>query len=421
MTIPTIYTWPLLTPTLPAPSTIVSTSYLAPSPGSGIATCNPQYFTEEDLLALLDRVFPEWYLQPLKDPGPGYELYQTFAATLSDVSLAVGHFECASFIIFSHGGFQATAAVEFYRASTFAGGFTILEGTIVRTSKTNRSYYLTADVVFGAGDYIVPGLVRAVAPGAEYNVRGPVFTADGTLLQGEIDLIPLPFLDPVFAEPTIQVRQIADAENGQSAVLDQLGLDRRLPRLPNETDEVYKGRIRQLPDTVSPSALVNQLNAIFLPFGLSYVLIETWQNRYQSCWDAPLGDISNPVMGVLLEGTFAYDDPRTEPFFGRWMDERDFIAGIIVVVPNTTSWAMRGMAYDDAGADVGISPDSFTTALGRRATSAYDAPADDTEFIYAPAYDGDDLKKNLFYKHLWDLLRQVKGGGVHVSIELAGQ
>jgi len=402
---PTIYTWPLTTPTLPAPSSIPSSSYLAP--GGGVSICNPQFFTEEDMLALLDRVFPEWYLQPIKDPGPGYELYQAFAALMSRVSESAGHLECSAFILLSGGAFHATAAVEFYRASVFAGAFTVRAGTIVRTSKTNRSYALINDVVFGAGDYILPGLVRAVAPGAEYNVSGPVFTADNTLLEGEIDTIPLPFLDPVFAEPTIQVRQIADAEGGQAAVLDQHGLDRNLPRLPGENDEVYKGRIRMLPDTVSIDAIRNQLDAIFLPAGFSYDLIETWENRYNTCWNQPNSG-TNPIFGELTQ--LAYNDPRTDRFIPRWMSERDHRAAFVVIVPDFPAFADRGMAYNDPA----------MVGLTTRGTSAWSAPVFDTDVALSGVYNGEDddaaAGRAAFLRNVWDILRQVKGGGVAVAL-----
>jgi hypothetical protein len=102
------------------------------------------------------------------------------------------------------------------------------------------------------------------------------------------------------------------------------------------------------------------------------------------------------------------------------MDERDCPAGLVLVVPNLTSWEMRGFAYDDDGAGASA-PGSFTTTLGRRATSAYDAPDADLPVLFVPFYDGGDRLKALFYVRLWDLLRQIKGAGVHVAIELEGQ
>ena len=409
-----VFSWPLTVPAYQQPGNVPS--YL--QPGAGTAGPDPRYLTEADLLAVLDRVYPEWYLEPLKDPGPGYEIYQAYAKMLERASLAVGRFENANLIMYSHGAAHSVASVEFYRQNASAGAFTILKGTVCRTSKTNRSYVAAADVSFGASDLIVAAQVTAIAPGPEYDVAGPVFTADGTLLPGEIDTVVIPLLNPVFAEPTLQVRQIGNATGGQHPVLDQHGLDRNLPRLPNENDSTYKGRIRQLPDTVSPAAIRRQLDAVFLPLGLSYQLIETWMNEYQSCWDAPNETLVHPMMGTLAVDTWSFDDTRTTPFRGRWMDEHDCPAGYVLVVPNVTSWEMRGFAYDDVDADL---PAEFVTALGRRATSAYDAPDVDTAVIFAPAYDGGDRLKDLFYLRIWDLLKQIKGGGLHVAIELQGQ
>lgn len=380
--------------------------------------CDPTFFTEEDLLAVIDRVFPEWYLMPLKNPGPGWELFQSYAKVFERVSLAVGRSQCSAYVTHASGGKHSQGIVEFYRSSLISGIFTIKKGTIVKTSKTNRSYRVTRDYAFGATDLTILATVEAVGYGPEYDVPGPVITADGTLLPGEIDTLTLPILEPVFAEPTLQVRQVLDTTGGQAAVLDQHGLDRGLPRLHNETDSNYKGRIRAMPDTVSPDALRRQLDAIFLPMGLSYELIETWQNEYQSCWDAPLGTITHPEMGTLAEDTFAFDDPRTNVFRGRWMDDRDCPAGLVVVVPALTSMLMRGMAYDDAvTTEVG-----YETVLGLRASCTYDEPDQDVDgSLLLGFYDADDLGQNNFYLHVNNVLNQIKGGGTSSALELKGQ
>lgn len=413
----TVFTWPLVVPGLPTPGSSPSSGYLAA--GLGVSSPVPDYYTEADLLAILDRILPAWFLDPLKSPGPGYELYQAAAAMLSRCSLAVGRFEVGAVIAFSHGGALATATVEFYRQAATAGAFTLRRGSIVRTSRTNRAFYVVDDVAFGALDLVVAGQVKSVAPAYEYNVPGPVFTADGTLLPGEIDDLVIPYMTPVYAEPTLRVRQVSDATGGQPAVLDQLGGDRDLPRLPTETDEVYKGRVRSLPDTVSPDALRRQLDAVFLPLGFSYKLIETWQSEYCSCWDAPTG-ASQTNTGFMDEAVLAYDAPAEAVFRGRWMGIEDCPAGVVVVVPILPSWLMRGAAYDDYADDTNT-PAAWTTAVGRRAVSAYDAPDSDSTTVLTPFYDGDDLLLATFYARLQAMLNQVKGGGMEVAIELEGQ
>jgi hypothetical protein len=173
-----------------------------------------------------------------------------------------------------------------------------------------------------------------------------------------------------------------------------------------ETDEVYKGRIRQLPDTVSIDAIRNQLDAIFLPAGFSYDLIETWENRYNTCWNQPDAG-TNPIFGDLTQ--LAYNDPRIDRFIPRWMGERDHRAAFVVIVPDFPAFADRGMAYND--------PE--TTGLTSRGTSAYNSPVLDTDVYLSGVFNGEDDDsaegRAAFLRNVWDMLRQVKGGGVAVA------
>lgn len=399
-----MFSWPLTTPLPSLPGTTPSNSFFAP--GGGVSVPIPRYMTEADLLAVLDRVYPDWYLEPIKDPGPGYEAYQAFAKALERASLAIGRFEATSFILFSGGGNFATASVEFYRTSANAGAFTVKKGTICRASSSSRSFVLINDVEFSVSDLFVEAQVMSVAPGYEYNVPGPASAADGTVLPGDIDRVVIPILDPVYAEPNIQVRQISDAYGGQPAVLDQLGLDRNLPRQANETDEVYKERIRKLPDTVSIDAIRHQLDLVFLPNGLSYDLIETWENRYQSCWNAPIGGPIEQPFGELVE--WAYNDPRTDRFIPRWMGERDHRAAFVLIVPDFPTFSDRGMAYNDPATEGEMS----------RGLSVWNGPVLDGPAL-SGVWNGDDTlgsnSRATFLHNVWDMLRQIKGGGVAVA------
>lgn len=411
MAIPPVYSWPLVTPVLTAPSGIPSTSHLAP--GLGVASCNPFYYTQADLLALLSRILPAWYLVPLQSPGPGYELMQSFAKTFERASLAVGRTECAAFVIYSHGGARSSCTVEFYRDSTAAGGFTVKRGTVVRATRSQREFVLVADVVFAGGDLVKAGTVEAAGFGPEYDEPGPTVTADGTALPGEVDDLPLPLLDPALAEPTLRVRQVTAATGGQAAVLDQIGLDRNIPRLPGEADESYKGRVAQLPDTISIDAVRRQLDAIFLPRGLEYDVVETWEGRYQSCWGAPDAPTVDPIFGPLV--AWAYDDPRTSGFFGRWMGVEDHRAAFVVEVPDVGPISQRGAAWDDPETTAA----AFVKPSGRRATGAWDVSLDqDTAQVLLGVWDGVDTQRDTFYRDLHALLRSIVGGGVFFSLEM---
>lgn len=365
------------------------------------------WLTEEDFLSLLARLVPDWYLAPLKDPGPGYEAYQSYAKMMERVSLAISRLETDAYIMTALGGARATCTVEFYRETAVNGAFTVNKGTIVRTSKTNRSFRTLEDVDFGALDLDVQVDVESVGFGYEYNVEGPATTADGTALAGEIDTVAIPLLTPLFAEPTIQVRQVDTASGGRPATLDQHGLDRLLPRKPGEDDATYAARIRALPDTISPDAIRRQLDAIFLPAQLHYDLIETWENRYQSCWNAPDGGPQDSVFGPTT--LFAYNDPRDDRFIPRWMGDQDHRAAFVVILPEFPAFNDRGMAYNDPA----------TAGEMSRAVSAWNSPVLDGPAL-SGVWNGEDDDsgegRSAFLQVLWDTLESIKGGGVRIAL-----
>jgi len=251
--------------------------------------------------------------------------------------------------------------------------------------------------------------------GPEYDVPGQVVTADGTVLPGEIDTWVLPMTSPVYADPTLSVAQTDALSGGQAATLDQIGDDRGINRLAAEPDPQYRTRVQALPDTVSPAGLKRQMDAAFFSKGLPYDLIETWENRYQSCWDAPLGDLHNPTMGTLAEGTFAYDDPREDAVRGLWMSIGDFVAGLVLVVPDLPCISDRGMAYDDPSTGW----HDQRTNYGMRADSAYDVPNVDSAVTMAGYWDGYDLGAQTTLGAMYNLIENIKGGGMQVSMVLA--
>ena len=412
MTTPTTWSYTLAPATL-APAPVHAPAWPA---GAAIGSCVPRYFTQQDLLDLLERIFPESYLESLKSPGPGYEMIQMFSKIMERVSLAIGRMECGAFFTTAAGGNRATVNLEFIRQNASAGAVTVLNGTVVRTSRTGRRFVLQEDVVFGALD-VGPevGLVEAVQDAWEYNVQGQRITAAGEVLPGEIDTIDKIFLDPPFGDQTIRVQQIADAIGGQSAMLDGLGDNRNIPRLPGETDIDYSGRTRLLPDVITPDAIVRRLNKYLNPLNISYQLIETWEITYQTCWDGPGAAIVGSDYDPDL---FCYDDPRpATPFRNRWLDAEDYRGAIIVVVPNIAAVSDVGMAYDDTALTLA----DHETDRGVRAHNAYDNdPFGNVEMLQG-GYDGFDLGKNSIYKELYDMLVAATLAGVAVAVELEGE
>lgn len=379
--------------------------------------CNPVYLTQDDLLALLARLLPTSYLDPIRVLGPGYELFEATTKVFERISLAVGRLECDMFIRTASGGAFATVQVNFVRDINAAGAISVKAGTIIVTSKGGHQFVIQQDAEFtGPGLFTLNVEARAVAQGFEYNQPGQRVTLGGETLGGEIDVIDLPIQNPVYGDPTIRVQHIHDASGGKPAMLDALGYDRGIVRAPGEQDGPYAARVRALPDTVSPDAIVRLLTRLLDPYGGGWQFIETWHASYQTCWDAPStsfpfpGDEFNPNL-------FCYDDPRPPtPFRNRWLDEEEQFGTFIVVVPNYSALRDFGMAYDDPADNLA----QHQTAIGQRAYSAYDV---DFGFAVglAGAYDGYDIGKAAVYKSIYDNLQETKAGGIVAVVELEGQ
>lgn len=371
--------------------------------------------TKDDLLAVVDRVIPESYLQPIKDIGPGYELYQAGAKVMERCSQAAARFDDDCHILTSQGGVLATVPVTFFRATAGAGAVTMLAGTVVSASRGGQTFRTVADAVFGATD-LETSPVTAVATGYgyEWNIAGPFVDRDGMVWPGELDTIDLPLQSPIFGDPLVQVRNDAQADGlGRPRTLDVLGGERDLKRHPNETDTNYRARIRTLPDTVSPAAIKRQLRNYFrLIPGLYWQFIETWQHEYQECFDAP-ADTS--AIEPFNPNLFCFDDPRpASPLSNRLLGNNDYLGAFIVEVAQLPAFSDYSIAFDDPATDEA----DVTTVIGIRALSALDVPDSISAPSLAAALDGIDFDLETYLGQLFDLLQQLKAGGIYVVIHI---
>lgn len=399
-----------------------SPSPLPTFPGGGLVPCNAPEYDIDALLAVIEAGYPEEYVAPMKaNPNAGYELLRMMAAVGARCSMAVERFECGAFFMHAQGGAKATTSVEFLRETADAGAVTVLAGTIVTTSTGDRRFVVLEDAVFGALDLgPISVAVEAVFEGYEWNVPGQVITPAGEVLPGEIDTVVRFQLSPAFGDATIQVRQILSAEGGRAPMLDGLASNRGMPRLPGEADGPYRLRATSLPDTVSPGAMVRTVQQRLGLLGIEFDFIETFDVRYQTCFDAPSPNPGTP--SAYLNGTpptnplyddtlFVYDDPRAVTrFSNRWLDVVEQRRAFIVVLRNVGVVLDVGFAYDDPG----LGPTDFTT----RGTPAYDGRLTDNPALISPAaFDGFDFGLQTIMAGLYDDLQRVKPAGVVAIIE----
>lgn len=371
----------------------------------------PVPYSQQDILDLFDRILPQAYLAPLKNPGPGYELLQAFAAAAARVSTGVNNQNIGSFILSAFGPALSTGVAQFSRPAGPTPAFVLLQGTQVQTATNGRTFVTTQDVAFGAGvlgPLDVP--VQAIAPGFEWNVPGPRLTANGDALPGNISVILLLEEDPILADTTLTVSQVDGTAGGQPGALDQLGLDRGIKRLPGESDDHYRLRVRALPDTVSPVAVQRVVDQYLDPFDTVAQFIETWQASYQTCWDCP------PGLPGIDETLFVYDDPRpVPPFRDRWLDEIDGEGAFIFAVGNIATIQDYGFAYDDPAQNGQqlVAP----ATQGQRGVPAFDVPDTIAQIgLLVPLWDGRDLPKEAAYRGLFELLQEIKAAGVSATV-----
>lgn len=103
-------------------------------------------------LSLFERLYPQGYLAPLKNPGPGYELLQAYACMFSRLSLAVARIDCGDHILQSFGANFSTATVTFNRPPLSVvvwpgdGDIIIQSGTVVTTSRGDRRFTTLVNV-----------------------------------------------------------------------------------------------------------------------------------------------------------------------------------------------------------------------------------------------------------------------------------
>lgn len=436
MTLPTSYSWSL---PFSAVSPSVSVVPVFPVGTMNAPLCDGIMYDSEYFLSMFDRRLPYDYLQPLKvNTNSGYELFRAAAAVFERVSQAVERLECGSIIMFSWGGTQAEVEVEFSRPTAAAGAVTLAANTIVSCSRSGRLFYTLTDAVFGALD-IGPVAVtaRALANSWQYNVAGKTITPVSAItLEGEVDTILRAIqIDPAtglrdFLDATLEVQNIDPGTGGRDAMLDGLGSDRGVIRAPSEGDDVYRYRVRSLPDTVSPAAIIRVLENLKDAWGVTYQFVEVGDRAYQTAFDFPSQNAGTPsyqtpypAACLPYENVFTYDDPRPAypPFTNRWLDDVEFRAAFFVVVSLPQAIAEYGMHYDS----VDVTPADRETlngvAAGFFAISAFDIPSGlDSAAGVAGCYDGSDPGLNGFWYAWWTTLQTLKAAGVAAILESQG-
>lgn len=371
---------------------------LSPLVGSAI-DCDPLVFDQAYLLRAIDRSYPTDYIFSIKQKhNGGYEQFQSAAAVMARVSLAVSRMYCCAFLMSASGGLPAIGSVEFFREDFTAGAITIEAGTIVSTDD-GRDFVLTSQVTFGATD-LGPhtAALQSVAPGYEYNLPGESTTAGGETLAGAIGIIKRLVTSVPAIDPNMQVRQLLSTTGGQDACLDGLGNDILIFRALGEDDPSYRVRILETPDTVSPGAIQRGVDKILQKFGSAGCLREVGTPKFPGAFFDAGASTDSPQRP---ETNFAWDmrdDLRPEDRFKLYLDMLHFRGYFLVGVPPVVEPSLN-VFFDVLNQQPTVVPNFYDTQIG------------DALPLLNP-YDSAAILGPSLYKSVFAIIEAKRAGGV---------
>lgn len=362
-------------------------------------------FTQAELLAVIEKSYPKDYLDGLRSqPNGGYELFQAAAKLLARVSVAVAEYYCCSFLAFAHGPSLSTGQVEFSRATFLEGAVTLGAGSFVRASRSGRLFLTLGAAVFGPTD-LGPVVVSVVAlePSQQYDVPGVFVTAGSELVEGEIDELAQLSSTSVGFDPSMRVRQPAATAGGQSACLDGLGEQDGIFRLADESDDRYRLRIVQTPDTISPDALDRGLDNLLGALGLHACVREVGTDRLPGFFFDAGSSADSPQVPA---NNYAFDMnfvTRPADRFKLLLSEADFRGFLLIGLPPIADLADFGMAFDGTTADAFPQQNAF-----------------DTISLTQPnvAYDGFSTLNGSIYRAIYDMVNEKRAAGVGFELYL---
>lgn len=258
----------------------------------------------------------------------GEELLRAIAAAWARVLERVADREEGALILRATGPRRTTGFARIVRADT-TKSLGMRQGQVITKTPWGVTFMLVDDAELGVGVNVLQNIpVEAEWSGWEGNVD----TRDVSE-----HALPLDAADPAAAiawtTTTSNVGKalfLAEIESGTAliegksaaekftggalATLDLLANERGLPRHDGEIDPALKKRIRQLPDIITPGAILRAATAYLAPFGATATLEEPWDYAW-TVGDAPNGTIGDggisPIAGrpsfALMVHSLAYE------------------------------------------------------------------------------------------------------------------
>lgn len=296
-----------------------------------------------------------------------------------------------------HGGVATLAATGVFEVAAIAGtGFEVGEKVVQRTGVvvtargvfrrlTDTGDHVVVDRTFG--DFVPATQIEGVLTGTTATLvavkQSPDMTAEqynsppGSTGAGWRVLGWATDLGFTIASDDYPV-------GGRSAMLDELGDERRIYRQPAEPDDSYRKRVATVADKVSPNAIRRIANRVFVPLGGSACLREVGQAKFRGLFFD--GDPSSVDPAVA----FAFDlDFGTRPAdrFKLLLDYLEFRAFFLIGVP-PIPFGDFGCAFDE-----GVS-------------NAFDCAP------FLAFFDGFPIMSAIYYRTVWAAVDDARAAGV---------
>lgn len=319
--------------------------------------------TQADLFALIQRALPGALVDGWTDRD-GEEVYQAIARVFSvlhgrDVARAE-----SSYVLTATGPVQATATIKVTWTQGTTLAVEILTGQKIVQTPWGVHYQLTESLAAGAAE--APGYsatvgVEAVWAGIEPGCdEAPVDAEflsewglpEGVDREGEIlwdgavaGAAKTEFLSGVDAGE-ITIEGVTDATGGKDGTLDLLAAGRGLPRVENEPDSGLRARIRQIPDVLTPGAILAVANAMLEPYGLTATMYEPWD--YAFIIGSESSTIGDEDCAITRPRHFIISVPALSTYITDSTERAAFLAGMQASCDRIKAGGIWGVVYEDA-------------------------------------------------------------------------
>lgn len=321
------------------------------------------FLTADDLYEAWLRQNPA-YRKSLFDGKVRAEIqFRAYAKIWERVMLRVFQFHTATLTCKAFGALKTSIGIQITWTQGTTEGFTIKSGQILVETPWGVRYRTTEDLTIGAAE--APNVTRIVGVESEFS------GFEYVVAQRDVNEFAIPldlcdelagiswdvgvtetakqeFIDGIKADE-ITVTGVPPTVAGALGTLDLIASEKGLPRAPDEGDLSLRKRLKRLPRTVTRQNILDEVNDVLAPFGVSALMVEGFEQGL-SVGEWVVGDdftaspasfcIIVPNLDSLIEdGIIVSEWIVGESFTG---DDTSVVDGILAAVDEVVQKAKLG-------------------------------------------------------------------------------